>query len=352
MTVKARNGSWHVRITKRIDGKNTLLFSGTFDTQKEAKAIDASKRLELERGELGDYKEARKTTLGDVLKRYGKEVVPHKSSYTGKDNSKIKCLCERHIATIAIARLEAHHFAEYRDMRRKEKGRGRATISKKTIKEELGLMRRVLEYAAGEWQITLPRGNPVNVHSLLEVVRNDAKKRKALPRDDGGSSYAFERKYIKAFENYGDGELALFARFAIETACRRSAILALRWEDINFKARIVMMKQKSKNKDETYKVPLSHRAIATLKRLGVKKAGKVFTWTHRDSITSATKRASVRAGLPMLTPHQFRHEATTRALAKGWTPAQVRALTGHKTTQMLDNYDHLQAEDVLKLLDK
>jgi len=198
----------------------------------------------------------------------------------------------------------------------------------------------------------LPAGNPVNVRTLIKLLPNDSIKRKPLPRDENGKSFSSERDLIKACSAYGNGELALYLRFSIETSCRRSALVGLKWENISIDKRIAVVRQKGRLKDETYKVPLTRRAIATLNRLGVKKSGKVFTWTHPDSINTALNRACERAGIEKITPHQLRHEATTRAQARSWTSAEVKALTGHKTTQMLDHYGHLDAEDILRLMDK
>lgn len=355
--IECRSGSYRVKITKRISGKNTVLFSETFDSETEAKAMEAVKQLELKNGYLGDYKTAKLTTLSDVLLRYYQEVVPYISRYPEREESKIKNLCKRNLASLAIAKLEPKHFAEYRDERRQEKGRGRSvgTISKKTIKEELSLMRRVLEHASAEWGIFLPRGNPVNVRSLLKLVHNNSQKRQPLKRSkNGSSSIKAEFELMRACRAYHDGELENFARLAIETACRRNELVTLEWSNINIETRIAVVRNKdTKNRPDriTRKVPLSRRAVATLKRIGIKKSGRVFSYTHPDSVTVGMRRACKAAEIDIVTPHQLRHEATTRAQAKGWTPSQIKALTGHLTTQMLDNYGHMQAEDIINLLD-
>nr|EES53795.1 MAG: hypothetical protein UBAL3_48660008 [Leptospirillum ferrodiazotrophum] len=47
-----------------------------------------------------------------------------------------------------------------------------------------------------------------------------------------------------------------------------------------------------------------------------------------------------------LTFHDLRHEATSRLFEKGMNTAEVSAVTGHKTLQMLKRYTHLRAEDL------
>jgi len=352
MAITQRGNVYRVQVGKRISGKYTVLFSQTVDTYEDAAVIEAKAKRQLKQGDLGCYKATSQITLGDLLLRYKNEVVPEITQYPKREYSKIDALMRRKMAKVKVVRLKSSHFADYRDERRQEKGRGRDRISRKTIKEELSLMRRILEYAKSNWEIVLPDdGNPINVEMLLKTIRNDRKKRKPLPRNSKGKSFEFERKLIKACENYGDGELALFVRLAIETACRRSALIDLRWEKINVEQRFATVRKKGQEA-ETYNVPLSRRAIATLKRLGIKKRGKVFSWTHPDSVNNAIKRACKRAGLQHTTPHQFRHEGTTRAQAKGLTAAQTKAVTGHSTTQMLDNYGHLDAVDVVDFLDK
>jgi integrase len=103
-------------------------------------------------------------------------------------------------------------------------------------------------------------------------------------------------------------------------------------------------------------VPLGKRALDVLERIGIQDEGPVFpVYSKPDSVTRALAR--VRKDHPdipefeFITPHVLRHTAVTRAQQKGLSPAQVQAMSGHKTTQMLDNYTHLQAQDVVDLID-
>jgi len=48
--------------------------------------------------------------------------------------------------------------------------------------------------------------------------------------------------------------------------------------------------------------------------------------------------------------HDLRHEATSRLFEKGLRTEVVKAITGHKTYQMLDRYTHLKAEDIVREL--
>ncbi len=57
------------------------------------------------------------------------------------------------------------------------------------------------------------------------------------------------------------------------------------------------------------------------------------------------------AGVEVLTFHDLRHEAASRLTERGLGPLEVKAITGHKTMQMLGKYTHLRAEDLVGKLD-
>jgi len=247
------------------------------------------------------------------------------------------------------------HFNAFRDQRRAEtrlvKGKEKH-ISRKTIKDEESLMRRVLEYAEDEWAINLPKGNPVDVRRIMKHIPNDAVKKEAI------SSTDIEEQLLKACAEYGDGHsLKDLVELGLATGCRRGELVTLKWENIYLDERIMQVRNKDRRNDgNPYRhVPLNKRSMEVLNRIGVMSSGDVFIYTNADSVTKALSRVREKnKNIPdfeFITPHTLRHTAVTRAQQKGLNPAQVQAMSGHKTTQMLDNYTHLRAEDVVDLLD-
>ena len=187
-------------------------------------------------------------------------------------------------------------------------------------------------------------GNPVNVDIALIEIPDDKKIRLPFVRNEEGKS--LEKEWIEACRDYSDGTYADFVELAIYSACRRGELVDLTWQDIDIENRLMNVKNKDpQSKVLRRDVPISKTALAVLERIGIKKRGRVFTkYTRASSLTRAAANIRMKkkynGKFDGISPHTFRHEAVTRELGKNLKPHTVQLLTGHKTTQMLDNYFH------------
>ena len=124
----------------------------------------------------------------------------------------------------------------------------------------------------------------------------------------------------------------------------------MRWERINWQTHVLTVPWEETKTSEARGVPLSRAALAVLESLPRKVDGLVWS-LHSDSISQAFKRVCKAAGIEGLTFHDLRHEAASRLTERGLGPLEVKAITGHKTMQMLGKYTHLRAEDLVGKLD-
>jgi integrase len=75
-----------------------------------------------------------------------------------------------------------------------------------------------------------------------------------------------------------------------------------------------------------------------------KPKGRLFD-QHPDAITKAMARACKAAQIEGLHFHDLRHEATSRLFENtDLDVMEIRAITGHKTMQMLARYSHLRMD--------
>lgn len=133
---------------------------------------------------------------------------------------------------------------------------------------------------------------------------------------------------------------------ALETAMRRGELLALRWEYVDLKRRVLHLPE-TKN-GTSRDVPLSTKAVAVLEGLPRHITGRVFD-TSETAITEGFQRAAKRACIPDFRFHDLRHEATSR-LAEKLQMHELGKVTGHKSPRMLMRYYHPRAEDLAKKL--
>ncbi len=341
---------WQVRVRKRGYPQRIRTFSLKANADAWARQIEHG----VEQGTLVSCAEAENTTLAEVLHRYLIEVTPGKKG-RAQEESIIRRMLRDPIAPLSLAAIDGATVAKYRDRRLQ-------VVGPKTVRNNLVLLRHVLQIADREWRLSLPRGNPVD--SVRKPPAPRGRDRRLLPGCAGTAGE--EDRLFAACRAYG-GLIAAIVTIAIETAMRRGEIAAMRWEHLDRAARVLRVPETKTGVPR--RVPLSSRALAVLDALVATQGTGGTVWGIRaDGISQAFVRVvkRARAGyeaeckaagtkpdprmLRGLRFHDLRHEATSRLFEKGLNPMEVSAITGHKTLQMLKRYTHLRAEDLVDRL--
>ena len=303
----------------------------TFDTKAEAQAWAAGIENEIARGVFVSRTEAENTTLAGALGRYLVEIVPQKKN-ADREGRRVKAFQDRLLARRSMASIQGKDIANFiRD--RQASGAG-----PNTVRLDLALLSHVFNIARKEWGMG-SLSNPV------ECVRKpklpQGRNRRLVDNE--------EARLLTAAHAYG-GEIGPVITWAIETAMRRGEIAAMRWERINWQTHVLTVPWEETKTSEARGVPLSRAALAVLESLPRKVDGLVWS-LHSDSISQAFKRVCKAANIEGLTFHDLRHEAASRLTERGLGGLEVKAITGHKTMQMLGKYTHLRAEDLVGKLD-
>ena len=320
---KTPEGTYRAQVRKK--GYRTI--SKNFTRKTSAERWARQVEVEMEKGIFVSTTEAESTTVGEILKRYEEEIAPTKKSYADI-NCRIKLL-DQQFGHFTLAGLTSSQIKDYRDDRLK-------TRKEETVRKELGVLNRVLEFAIKDCEIHLPKGNP---------MKNVRMPRKAKGRERR-LSHGEEQKFLEAVRGYG-GYLPYIVIFALETGMRRGEIARLQWKDVDLKKCTAIARNTKNGEDRT--IPLSSKAIEILRQLPLDIKGQVFP-IRADSITQAFDRCRQRAGIKNLRLHDLRHEATSRFFEKGLNIIEVSSITGHKDLSMLKRYTHLRPEDLAKKL--
>ncbi len=107
--------------------------------------------------------------------------------------------------------------------------------------------------------------------------------------------------------------------------------------------------RRNANKGVPGELPLSNKAVATLRAMPRAISGKVLDTTV-NAVIMVWKKSLKELKITGLRWHDLRHEAASRFFEKGLHPMQVAAITGHKSLNMLRRYTHLKAEDLAVML--
>lgn len=328
--LRKRGNRWQVQIRK--SGMKPLTKS--FLNKKDAQVWALTTETQIEQRTYQDTSVAESLPFSSILDRYENEIVPKKK---GKRQfiSQLNTLRRSNLYKLHCAHISPADIAEYRDARL------RSGITPQTVRKDLSMLHRLFIVVQNEWHIDLPKGNPVNRVSKPTLTTPTSRNRRLEHGELAILLNALTHTSI----------VQQIVQFACETAMRRSEIVGINWEHINFEKRLLHIPVTKTNTPRT--IPLTAKAIDILKccqQNSTNQTERVFPITA-NSVTQAFIRACKRSqSLHDLRFHDLRHEATSRFFEKGLTPMQVASITGHKDFQMLNRYTHLRAEDIANLI--
>lgn len=327
---------WHVQVRKKGFPPQTK----TFLTRAEADAWAKVTESEMVRGIFLDRGEAEQTTLADLIERFKNDFAPHHYRQREDKKEAWRFQCERlkaELGAYSLAALDQKLLVKYRDTRLKGKGEDRPAVSESTVRKELYILSKVLNYGQNECGITLPRGNPI------DKIRkpSDGKPRDRRLTEIEWAQLEAECRKSRSVYLWPAVELA------VETTMRQGELLGLTWKHVDLKRKLAYLPE-TKN-GEARSVALSPRAIAVLEALPRSINGAVLP-VQRMTLYHVFAAAVKRAGVADFTFHDVRHEALSRLAERDdINLLEMAQMSGHKTLQMLKRYTHLQAE---KLADK
>lgn len=313
---------WQVQIIKKGFPRQYRTFNSKTAAVRWALDIES----EMAEGVFVSRAEAERTTLGEAPGRYLAEITPRKKASTiARERNRIRVLRADPLAERVLAGIRGADVADFvRD--REAEGLGA-----NAIRLDLALLSHVFTVAGSVWGME-SLGNPVQRIRGHRPKIPQGRNRRLI-----GDEHA---RLLAAAKNYRgeaprvEGDIAPLITWAIETAMRRSEIVAMRWEhldrtaiDSHGKKAPVLLIPETKN-GTSRRVPLSKAALVVLDGLPRRIDGRV--WGVRpDWITRAFGLVCKAAGIEGLTFHDLRHEAASRLGERGFSPMEVAAITGH-----------------------
>ncbi|AXK37992.1 site-specific integrase [Crenobacter cavernae] len=308
-------GPHQYQVTIRRKGFPTQ--TKTFETKREAQAWANTIESEMARGVFVDRSEAERTTLGEALQRYAREVTPRKKS-AAKELSTLRKWLAHPLAARTLASLRSVDFATYRDARLKEVGAN-------TVRLELALISHLFTTLRGEWSI--PIDNPIT--SIRKPELPPGRDRRLVGDE--------EARLLAAASDSMTPSLLLAIQLAIETGMRAGEIVQLTWWQIDLAAKVIRL-PKTKN-GAARVVPLSKKAERLLRALpcSLGRGTRLMTFHDSNGLSAAFRRDCARAGIEGLCFHDLRHEAASR-IAPKMEVATLAKVIGWKTLQMAMRY--------------
>jgi integrase len=340
--VTRRPGSpnWYENFT--VNGRR---FRGSLETddREQAEIIAAKKRADALLGKLTGKKP--ELTLSQALGRY---LLEHGQHLPSADDIKRmgRVLIAGLGAHTLLSELEPADLATYA-------ARRRATLSNRSVNAEIEHLRAVVRRAGNLWGIAVPAINWKDV--LLEEA---GEREHVLSAEEEGRLFAALRPDYHAM-----------FRFALVTGLRLGNVVTLTWAQIDWDARTILFRVKSKKPGgELHYVPITPAVAAILslerdrhrervftyvcdrnrhdpRRGFLQRKGARYPFTH-DGWRKAWKAALEAAGIADFRFHDLRHTAGTRALHAHRNLKTVQRMLAHKNIATTLRYTRSDIEDV------
>ena len=213
------------------------------------------------------------------------------------------------------------------------------TLAPQTTRHIISLLRRIINYGVSKGFCPMP--DPSRLHFTFPKVDN--LRTENLTREQMAA-------YLQALDEEPDQNAVGFIRLALCTGMRRGALLALKWEDIDFERDFITLQGEHAKKRKTERIPLSGAARAVLERVERSESPYVFPGRgggKRTDFKRIALRVKNKAGLPKdFRPlHGLRHTFASWIASSGAVDLYtLQKLLTHGSPQMTQRYAYLTDE--------
>jgi integrase len=334
------------KVKVMVRRKNAPCLTQTFRTRRDAEAWAMSIEGELLSGQSSPRVEATLHTLADTIQRYKEVELSRKKR---KHNDQVAQLdwWVKELGHLKLAQLNGPVICTCRD-----KLASGITVQGKprqpaTVNRYLAALSHVLSVATRDWG-WMPESPMYRVRKFKEP----------LGRVEFLSDVQ-RNSLLNAATSATDPHLYLIIVLAIATGMRRGEITGLRWENIDWeRRRIILLKTKN---GERRAVPLPEAALTHLRERfhGPENLHDLLFPSTKEGFegrpwdfTRAWKRALKSANIENFRFHDLRHSCASYLAMNGATTAEIAEVLGHKTLQMVRRYAHLSDSHVANLVNR
>lgn len=302
---------WWVRFS--IGGVKTRRSSGTTD---RAAAEEFETRLRNDLWRQAKLGEKPRYTWAEAVKRWEAEA---QTRGRDRDRQRLEWFAQ-YLNDLPLAEITREVIDRLRALRAKES-------SPSTANRHMALLRMILRKAHREWEW-------IDKSPVVPMYRLE----KSEPRFLTPAQFRTLRKELPK-------HLKDLAEFSVETGLRMRNATHLTWDQVDLKRRLLIVPARQAKAGSTIAVPLSHQAVALLKRQKrLKDQPRVFLWAKgpiEDANHEAFRAARVRAGVPWCRWHDLRHTWASWHVQRGTPLHVIQQLGGWASLTMVQRYAHL-----------
>ncbi|MEE9148433.1 MAG: site-specific integrase [Candidatus Tectomicrobia bacterium] len=324
-TILTRTGPHGTRYQVRIRVRATQT-SATFATLADARDWAAITEGTLRAQQRGLVPPAGQYTLGALIDRYIRDVLPTKPGATAVNYTTHLTWWQGQLGPVRLSDLTPARLAACRD-------RLAHTRAPATVNRYLATLGHALSVAGQEWGWL--EASPMR---RIRRLREPQGRVRFLSDEERGC-------LLEACAASSQPLLLPVVVLALSTGARKMEILRLAWHDVAFSQRRITL-HATKNR-ERRAVPLTGRAFSEMQQLAkVRYLHTALCFPRRDGrapidLRHAWAQALATAHIADFRFHDLRHSAASYLAMNGASLVEIAEVLGHKTLQMVRRYAHL-----------
>ena len=337
-----KEGRTTYRALVRIKGSPTK--SATFDRRSDARRWSQKKEEELRSTNLTCSIKNEQHTLGELVDRYVSQVMPDKKDIAIQTHQ--LNWWKTHLGDCRLSAVSSAMISECRDELKKGQTQYGTPRSAATVNRYLAVLSHAFTIAWKEWDWI--NFNPVLNTRKLKEPRGRVRFLDKQERE----------RLLKACRESRSSFLYIIVVLALSTGMRKGEILGLRWRDVDFHSRRIVI-QETKN-GERRAVPLVATSLQLIEQLKANDFNSMDDFifhspedkTKSCCIRTAWEKAIKRSAITDFRFHDLRHSTASYLAMSGATLLEIADILGHKTLQMVKRYSHLSEDHKATVLEK
>lgn len=314
MAIYKRGNNWYIDFTYR--GQRIRESIGP--SRKLAESVIAKRKVEIAEGKFLDKrKEPDPIKFYDFAKEYLQWAKANKKPSTYRGDLSTMRRLNNEFETHIFQEITTWQIEKYKAKRKEE-------VKPATVNRELALLKHMFSKAI-EWGKC--KENP---GKKVKPLKGEVKRLRFLMPEEIRTLLSNCPEHIKPI-----------VTIALHTGMRRSELLNLKWDQINFDQGFISILD-TKN-HERRDIPMNETVKEILRGIDRRGdyvfcngSGKVFA-TIRKSFETALKKS----GIENFRFHDLRHTFASNLVMEGVDIMTVKELMGHKTLEMTLRYAHL-----------
>jgi integrase len=330
----SQDGKTTYRVKVRLKGHDPE--SATFERLTYARKWVAATESAIREGRHFRTTIGKRYTLGQLVDRYIKEVIPKKKAWSQGQTVQLNWWKAK-LGSQPIADITPKVIAEHRDILGEEVTVRGTRRNPATVNRYLSALSHCMTIAVKEWELL--------DDTPMRKVRKPTESRgrvRFLSEDERAG-------LLKACKESSNPYLYPVVVLALSTGMRSGEIMGLTWDRVDLSSGRAILDE-TKN-GERRGVPVTGHVLELLKELKrVRRIDSKLLFPARQSpqkpmdLRSPWDTALKVAEIHDFRFHDLRHSAASYLVMNGASLAEIAEILGHKTLQMVKRYAHLSRE--------